>query len=146
MAKTQTKQLTVERMSQYGILCQGVWYNISKDSDVKLTDFMVGGTYEVEVSPWKDKFYINGVNTKVQVEGIVKLDQVEKQVKSSIPVQNTDYQQQQDKKRKEIQAQGTIQAAVQAPALQMFATNFDEWWITVEKTAKAQLKFIQENS
>jgi len=55
-------------------------------------------------------------------------------------VNNTDNR---DLKTKQIQAQGIIQAAVQAPVLQMFVTNYEEWWYLVEKTAENMLKFVE---
>jgi hypothetical protein len=51
-----------------------------------------------------------------------------------------------DKKNAQIRAQGTVQAAVQSPALQMFSANYDEWIALVEKTAKFELDFINKNS
>lgn len=51
-----------------------------------------------------------------------------------------------DATTKRIQAQGCIQAAVQAPVLQMFCTDFDTWMGYVEMTSKMMLKWVRENS
>ena len=53
---------------------------------------------------------------------------------------------QRDTKTKQIQAQGVIQAAVQAPVLQMWCTDYEQWWAKVEETAKRELEFIWKNS
>jgi hypothetical protein len=49
-------------------------------------------------------------------------------------------------REKQIQVSGVIQAAVQAPVLQLFSTSYSEWWNLVQETAKNELKFIRENS
>jgi hypothetical protein len=51
-----------------------------------------------------------------------------------------------DTKTKQIQAQGIIQAALQSPVLQLFATDFNNYMELVEKAAVRSLKFVQENS
>jgi hypothetical protein len=51
-----------------------------------------------------------------------------------------------DNRSRQIQAQGTIQAAMQSQALLTFCTNEEEWWAKVEWAAKKAIKFIQENS
>ena len=51
-----------------------------------------------------------------------------------------------DKKTKQIQAQGCIQAAVQAQSLLTFATNEQEWYDAVQRTADKMIKYIQERS
>jgi len=49
-------------------------------------------------------------------------------------------------RERQIQVSGVIQAAVQAPVLQLFSTSYSEWWNLVQETAKNELKFIRENS
>lgn len=51
-----------------------------------------------------------------------------------------------DAKSRQIKVSGVIQAAVQAPVLQMFVTNHDEWWHLVEKTADKMLEYIERKS
>ena len=51
-----------------------------------------------------------------------------------------------DAKSRQIKVSGVIQAVVQAPVLQMFVTNHDEWWHLVEKTADKMLEYIERKS
>lgn len=145
------KSITIERTSQYGVLCQNVWYNMSKNSNLKPSDFVIGGQYEVDLwtSP-NGKMYINSVvGEKSSAPMSVPTSPVPVAQAASVPKPTSvdpSYQVAQDKKSKQIQAQGTIQAAVQAPCLQMFSANYEEWINLVVQTAERQLKFIQEHS
>ena len=83
--------------------------------------------------------------------GLVKDTQQTANQQSHLPaqlecnVQNV-IEDQRDIKTKQIQAQGVIQAAVQAPVLQMWCTDYEQWWAKVEETAKRELEFIWKNS
>jgi hypothetical protein len=62
-----------------------------------------------------------------------------KPVRSKFGEPLTDWEVQRER---QIQRSGIIQAAVQSPALSMYAVNYDEWVELVKKTAEMELEFI----
>lgn len=155
--------ITVERIGKFGVMSGGVWYNLSSKSGLKVSDFSPKTTYDILVyTSDSGKKYINqivgtvttsvtpsagntGLVIPVEKPGDDKLLAVLKE-EAKKPVKVTGGEVDWDKKNAQIRAQGTIQAAVSSPALQMFAANYDEWIALVEKTAKFELDFINKNS
>lgn len=70
---------------------------------------------------------------------VASLDQ-----KMSEAASHYDVNKQGDAKSRQIKISGVIQAAAQAPVLQMFVTNYEEWWHLVEKTADNMLAYIDK--
>ena len=144
--------ITVERLGKFGVLSGGLWYNLSSKSGLKISDFSPMTSYDILVyTSDGGKKYINqivGTSEAVAapVTPPVLKEEVDteraKRVTAPSKVGEVDW----DKKNAQIRAQGTIQAAVESPALQMFAANYDEWVALVEKTAKFELDFISKNS
>ena len=163
--------ITVERIGKYGVMSGGIWFNLSSKSGLKLSDFSPMTSYDVLVyTSDSGKKYINQivgngavikadykkveekVFEEVSKPGDDKLLEVlkrENPVRLKVDTHNIPTYTKEvdwDKKNAQIRAQGTIQAAVNSPALQMFAANYDEWIALVEKTAKFELDFISKNS
>ena len=144
--------ITVERLGKFGVLSGGLWYNLSSKSGLKISDFSPMTSYDILVyTSDGGKKYINqivGTSEAVAapVTPPVLKEEVDteraKRVTAPSKVGEVDW----DKKNAQIRAQGTIQAAVESPALQMFAANYDEWIALVEKTAQFELDFISKNS
>jgi hypothetical protein len=156
--------ITVERIGKFGVMSGGVWFNLSSKSGLKISDFSPMTSYDVlvytsdsgkkyinqivgtgTIAPVSDKVVSTKNETSVAFKpGDDKLLAVLKE-EAKRPVKITgevDW----DKKNAQIRAQGTVQAAVQSPALQMFAANYDEWIALVEKVSLYQLDFIKRNS
>jgi len=163
MAGTMKETITVERIGKFGVMSGGVWFNLSSKSGLKIPDFSPMSTYDVLVyTSDGGKKYINqivGTGAKLNGEPTSSIsaqavpvkagdDKILEVIKAAnknteaVEKSTVDW----DKKNAQIRAQGTIQAAVQAPALQMFAANYDEWIALVEKVALFQLEFIKKNS
>jgi hypothetical protein len=161
-------KITVERLGKFGVLSGGLWYNLSSKSGLKISDFSPMTTYDILVyTSDGGKKYINqivgtGSAAPKEIEmvsgtnpGLVKagddklLEVLKEEAKRPVTVKadTSGYREVDwDKKNAQIRAQGTIQAAVESPAIQMFAANYDEWIALVEKTAKFELDFINKNS
>lgn len=153
--------ITVERLGKFGVLSGGLWYNLSSKSGLKVSDFSPKTTYEILVyTSASGKKYINqivGTRNVAPVEEVPKviagddklLEVLKEEAKRplTVKVDTPGYKEVDwDKKNAQIRAQGTVQAAVQSPALQMFAANYDEWIALVEKVSLYQLDFIKRNS
>lgn len=155
--------ITVERIGKFGVMSGGVWYNLSSKSGLKVSDFSPKTTYEVLVyTSDSGKKYINQIvgsgaslpNTSAGIPCVEGVDYTQKlppkpkagDDKLLEVIKKETKEVDWDKKNAQIRAQGTIQAAVQAQALSMYAANYDEWLALVEKTAKFELDFISKNS
>jgi len=160
--------ITVERLGKFGVLSGGLWYNLSSKSGLKVSDFSPKTTYEILVyTSDGGKKYINQIvgtgatlngepSSSISAQTVpVKagddklLEVIKEEAKRPVTVKadTSGYKEVDwDKKNAQIRAQGTVQAAVQSPALQMFSANYDEWIALVEKVSQYQLDFIKRNS
>jgi hypothetical protein len=143
MASQAFETVVVERVSKFGFLANGVWYGLSKKSGLTVAAFTPGTSVKVKVFTTDEgKKYVMSLDgpvaAPVVATNVVATPTV---AKPAVP-----YQANSESKDKRIAAHGVIQAAIQAPVLQMFSTNYDEWWALVTKTAANALVWIKENS
>jgi hypothetical protein len=147
MASQAFETVVVERVSKFGFLANGVWYGLSKKSGLTVATFTPGTSVKVKVFTTDEgKKYVMALDGPGDTPANVVTHSTPvvistPTVKSAVP-----YQANSESKDKRIAAHGVIQAAIQAPVLQMFSTNYDEWWALVTKTAANALVWIKENS
>ena len=139
--------VTVERVTETGVLVNGEWWNYSKfGAKPSLT---AGATYDIDYKTFRDKKYIqsarpaaggNAVATEAKPEA-AKASSDKTTAKAATPV---DFIARDDAKSRRILVQGVVQACLHSPGLVGFGASADEYLAAVEAAARREVSFIEK--
>ena len=136
MSDVMTSEITVERVTDTGVLVNGTWWNFSKFG--KKPALADGGTYEVEYKAFKGKNYIQKARPMVGTATPPNAGSTSSNGSAQTYTPGIGG----NAKDKRILVQGIVQACLQSPGLTGFAANADEYLAAVEAAADRTIKFV----
>jgi hypothetical protein len=140
MGNKPTEKITIEGIGQYGPKANGRYYYISKMSALTNASFIPGATYNVEVyTSDKGAKYINKIVSGNDTATQESAPEVKQTAPAQVPYDA-------EKKQRQIQAQGCIQAAMQCPVLPMLASTKEDVVNVASWIAAEMLTYIKDNS
>jgi len=141
MSFNDKETITVEKVSKYGVLVNGAWYNMGQKSGLTSDKFQQNGTYDVLVyTSDTGKKYINQLVGEQKAVKEVKKEVKEKAGDDKI-FEDIAKAKAQKSRDFDAEARGKVACAsygdcLKSPALSMFATNKDEYKKLVEEFAE----------
>jgi len=138
-----SERITVEVAGKFGPKANGKWYGIRKP--MSASDFVTGGVYDVETSPW-EKNGKSGVNIVKAVKVTGDSAPKAEAVSAARPEANNDDDRSLYGKAKDIRIlrSGVYQAAAKSPLLaSMPASTIGEAVALVREFAEAIIKEIE---
>ena len=136
-----TERITVEVAGKFGPKANGKWYGIRKP--MSASDFVTGGVYDVETSPW-EKNGKSGVNITKAVKVTGDAPAKTEAVTASKPEAKASVGDYETNKNRRILRQGIYQAVVQSPMLASLpASNVKEVVALVKEVAEALIEEVE---